>query len=161
MGMVRERIRAIANAELGNSDQKIIKNYRDLDKYFIETGKNPKGADKTTSWCGLFACWVLIKAGVTVRWGINPRGVFGIIDTFGNQFELVDNGMDHGRRLRAGDVGVVGGGAHHCIVDTIYENNEKLITIEGNAMSRNPDCIMRRYYRTRSGFDFYYRLLVD
>jgi hypothetical protein len=171
MGLVRERIRAIANGELFYKDRKtgqmvdknirIMDDYHELDKYFIRTGKNPKGADTTTSWCGLFACWVLMEAGLNVRWGINQRGDFGIINTLGNQVELVDNRIDHGKRLRAGDVGILGAGSHHCIVDIIYEKREQLITIEGNAKHRSPDCIERRHYRTRSVFDFYYRLLVD
>jgi hypothetical protein len=161
MGIVRERIRYIANQELGSGNARYLDNYHDLDKYFKETGKSQYGADQTTSWCGLFSCWVLKQAGVQVKWGINQFNSYGIVNLGSSQVELVDASTDKGKGIRPGDVGVIKHRIHHFIVEYAYENCEALVTIDGNYLGRKSDCIQRSYEHTRSGLWYYYRLLVD
>ena len=94
---VRGRIIAIAEGELGDDENRDISDIHELDKYFIDTGKNPAGADTTTSWCGIFACWVLLQAGLYVSWRQK------IFDPSNTQVQLIPaEGADKGAGILPG-----------------------------------------------------------
>jgi hypothetical protein len=158
---VRDKIIYIANQELGGADNRDIQDVKELDKYFKETGKSPYGADKETSWCGIFACWVLWKAGVGVSWGINQNNSFGIISPAGGQVELVDPKSNKGEGIRPGDVGVIVHRNHHFIVEQSYMGVDTMVTISGNYMGRKHDCIRRTREYTKSGLWYFYRVLAN
>lgn len=159
MGMVRQRIIDIARTELGSASNRDIQSIAELDKYFNETGKSQFGADKTTSWCGLFSCWVLKKAGLNVKWGINQFGSYGIVPLSGGQIELVDSKKEHGKNIMPGDVCVIEHRIHHFVVEYAYQNEELMVTISGNYLGRKHDCIRRTQEYTRGGVWYYYRIL--
>jgi len=153
---VRDRIIAIANQELGTGDNRDTSDIHELDKYFIDTGKSIAGADTTTSWCGIFACWVLLKSGLYVSWTQK------IFDPAKTQVELIQaEGGDKGKGIRPGDVGVIHHRIHHFVVVQAYTGSDSLITIEGNYLGRKHDCIRRSYERTRGGLWYYYRVLPN
>jgi hypothetical protein len=159
MGVVRQRIIDVARAELGPGDNRDIKSIKELDKYFIDTGKSSYGADKTTSWCGLFSCWVLKQAQLNVKWGINQFGSFGIVPIGSGQVELVDSKRERGKGIMPGDICVIEHRIHHFVVEYAYQNDELMVTISGNYLGRKHDCIRRTREYTRSGVWYYYRIL--
>ncbi len=158
---VRDKIIYIANQELGGEDNRDISDIHELDKYFKDTGKSVYGADKTTSWCGIFACWVLKQAGVQVYWGINQFNSFGIVSSAGGQVELVDPKKNSGRGIRPGDIGVILHRNHHFVVEQAYEGVDTMVTISGNYLGRKHDCIRRTREYTKSGLWYFYRVLVE
>jgi len=157
---VRDKIIAIAREELGEDDNRDIPNIHELDRYFIDVGKSPSGADKTTSWCGLFACWVLKQAlmerGKYVTWR------YKIVDSTNRLVQLVDaEGGDEGKGIRPGDVGVIRHRIHHFVVEEAFPDSELLVTISGNYLGRAHDCIRRTRDYTRRGLWYYYRIVAD
>ncbi len=89
-------------------------------KYRIPQGGNkPSGI----SWCGIFATWCLIKAGLDVQW-INGQGIVG---------ERVTR-IGGNRGFKEGDIVVIQGGeVHHAIVSELYEEANYMQTVNGNS----------------------------
>jgi len=159
---MRDEIIRVARGELGSADNRDIQDIHELDKYFRDVGKNPNGADKTTSWCGIFACWVLQQAGLPVRWNCK------IVDATNRRLKLIDancdpqkGGGDKGKGIQRGDVGVILHRTHHFIVEEAFPGEDLLLTISGNYLGRQHDCITRTREYKRSGLYYYYRIMDD
>ncbi len=99
---------------------------------FIDGIKKPKyrvpqGQSKPTgiSWCGIFATWCLIQAGLNVQW-INGHGIVG------SKVKRVGGNKD----FREGDIVVMQGKeVHHAIVSELYEEANYMQTVNGNSSS--------------------------
>jgi len=161
MGAIRQKIIDVARQELGSASNRDIDSISELDKYFIGSGKSPSGADATTSWCGIFSCWVLRQAGLQVTWGINQFNSYGIVALCPGQIELVDAKKEKGKGIMPGDIGVIEHRIHHFVVEYAYMNEEVMTTISGNYLGRKHDCIRRTSEYTRKGLWYYYRVLRD
>lgn len=100
----------------------------ELNNYFIESGWK-EGYNTTTHWCGIFATYLLRKAGAKVHWvkgrGIhnlvgaeNPEGKTSIIGPyFGRKREIkATKQIVYDNTIMVGDICVRGVGQHHFIV---------------------------------------------
>lgn len=94
----------------------------ELNKYFIECDSIWNGYNSTTHWCGIFATYLLRKAGAKVRWvwrrGIhnltgadNPEGDMNVRMYFSKK-----QGDSYVNNINVGDICVRGDGQHHFIV---------------------------------------------
>ena len=126
----------------------------DLNRYFVGCGGGYAGYDPTMSWCGIFACYILRKAGLNVKW----KKYRGIEDLSGGS----DLKAIWGREgLALGDVAVRGTGDHHFILlETPSEGQSVVRAVDGNA--RGPgDPLLFCGYNPRnalSGVKYYYRI---
>jgi len=98
----------------------------------------PQPGRSGISWCGIFATWVLIKAGLPVKWGLG-KGI--------NLPILADKGM------QPGDVLVMKGGTvHHCIA--ISDDGATMMTVNGN--SDNQSILIKPVQK--SSIAYYYKV---
>lgn len=103
----------------------------ELDKYFSECGGIWKKADTTTSWCGIFATYLLRKAGAKVLWSIG----YGIHNQTGNENpegEIFVQYVKGNQGITLGDIAVRGSGNHHFIVVGSPDSNGVFDCVEGN-----------------------------
>jgi hypothetical protein len=122
----------------------------ELNNYFIESGANSKGNDGRP-WCGIWATFILRKAGMNVKWGpLNKHG-WGIVDLSGGFITL--RGGSAG--IRPGDVAVIPALNHHFFIEDVVEEYDYLQTLDGN---QEYGSIRRRYDRSLSDLQFYYRI---
>jgi len=113
--------------------QKRVPSRADLDRYFINCGGGYSGYDPTVSWCGIFACYIMRKAGLRVKW----KRYKGIEDLSGG----TDMKAIWGREgIALGDVAVRGSGQHHFILlETPAKDQRVVYAADGNAMGKyNP-----------------------
>lgn len=85
----------------------------------------PETKPSGVSWCGIFATWVWIKAGLQVKWGFS--GITGA------KVKLTPGKVG----IQPGDVIVMNGlEVHHSIViemPSIYDNDNSILTVNGNS----------------------------
>jgi peptidoglycan hydrolase-like protein with peptidoglycan-binding domain len=86
-------------------------------------GQLPGGAWNGVQWCGIFATWVLVQAGLKVEW-VNIKG---ITEKASGQVKR-DFG---GKGIQPGDVCVIARASHHFIITEV--NGNSLKTIAGNS----------------------------
>ncbi len=125
----------------------------ELDKYFKASGGFPQGFDKTVHWCGLFATYVLRKAGVGVVWQHGK-----IVDLSGGKDITLVSGS---KGIGPGDVAVrdMNTANHHFIV--LAEPVKGAITsVDGNYGDiKNPMLFYGRHWKNSvSAVNFYYRI---
>ncbi len=119
-----------------------------IPSYRVPQPSKPSGV----SWCGIFAAWVLRKAGLDdVRWVVGQ----GIV---GKQVKQVAGNQD----FSAGDVVVIQGAeVHHAIVAgenlAIYDGDGSIETINGNSDAQSI-IIHSRYYPKQV---WYYYKIID
>jgi hypothetical protein len=77
-------------------------------------GRNPPGGE----WCGIFASWCCVQAGVDVRWkfGIGPRPLSAKYDV---------------KNIAPGDIGVIPRFVHHFVIAA--RNGDTLTCVNGNS----------------------------
>lgn len=105
----------------------------ELDAYFTGCGGPWTESDNTTSWCGIFMCYLLRKGGAKVSWvmgaGIhnqvgsgsgNPGGDISVVRYSGNQ------------GCRKGDILVRDRGQHHFLALVEPTSTAVIPCVEGN-----------------------------
>lgn len=85
----------------------------------------PQGESKPSgvSWCGIFATWVLIQAGLNVRWIVGQGIVGSKVKRIGGN-----------KGVTEGDIVVMQGEeVHHCIVSKLPTQANYMETVNGNS----------------------------
>lgn len=89
-----------------------------LDGVKVPGKRIPQPGRDGVSWCGIFATWVLIQAGLPVKWVLGKG--------------IVPLQLKFGRDARPGDVVVLSGNeVHHCIPTSI--DGQTMQTVNGNS----------------------------
>ena len=124
----------------------------DLHRYFTQCGASYPGFDDTMAWCGIFATYILRKAGVKVRWARRIEDLSG-----GQQVKDI---VGH-EGMGPGDVAVRGaaGQNHHFIVLETPKNGV-IRSVDGNYGGvGNPVLFCGHHWKnTVSSVDHYYRI---
>lgn len=148
-----EFVMKYAKAELRGMKQR-VPSRADLNRYFVGCGGPYWGYEPSVSWCGIFACYILRKAGLAVKWKMGR----GIQDLSGGQ----DLKLIHGREgLAMGDVAVRGSGSHHFILlENPSEGQTVAYAVDGNAAGAGNPLLFCGYNPrdALSGVRFYYRI---
>jgi hypothetical protein len=96
---------------------------------YRDTGVKVNGAVK--HWCGIFACYVVRQAGITVaRWTLNGGKIYNLSLNWGNA------------GMQPGDIAMIVAGNHHFIVTDVDYGSKTMKTVEGNTSGQ--------YIRSRS-----------
>jgi hypothetical protein len=108
---------------------------------YLDTGK--EGARGLVSWCGIFALWCLRTGGVCHDrcW----RGGVGI-----------NPGLPWIHHPQPGDIGYIEHLQHHCVVESISDDGNEIVSIDGNSGGNGS---IQRRTRQRSEFHTFFRAL--
>ena len=114
--------------------------------YRVPQPSKPSGV----SWCGIFATWVLRRAGLEAKWVVGA----GIV---GDKVKLTSGSEG----FMPGDVIVINGAeVHHAVVISenhkIYDGDGSIDTVNGNADQQS---ILRHSRYTRGQVWYYYKIL--
>jgi len=149
MGYIRNEIIGWAKWDMNYEDY-YEPTKEELDSYFKTTGASQYGYSKKIQWCGIWACYILRRAGLNVRW-LSAKGIQNVT---GKQVTLVSGGQG----LRPGDVAVVNNGyVHHFIIEDVIEEYDMIISRDGNQSTQVP-CMKKRYDHSLSGIWYYYHI---
>lgn len=157
MGYLRDRICDEANMAIGGyiSDEK-GPTRAEMNDYFAQAwgySYDQAGAHTKSHWCGIWAVYILIQAGLTARWGPVPKG-WGVV----SPQVKVHNGN---KGIQPGDVGYVTAGDHHFLITRVDQELDFTECIDGNAggVGNGYGTIRRRWSRKLSEIACYYEIL--
>ncbi len=162
MGFLRDRICDEANNGIGGylADEK-GPTWDEMNTYFTVAWGNSydqAGSHTKSHWCGIWAVYILIQAGLTARWG-------PIVGGWGVSSAQVKR-HNGNKGIQPGDVGYVrfcGGKVadHHFLITRVDEELDFTECIDGNAggVGNGYGTISRRWSRRLSEIDCYYEIL--
>lgn len=124
----------------------------ELDKYFSECGGPWEKADNITSWCGIFATYLLRKSGAEVKW-VMGQGIH-------NESNSYVQRINSNEGICLGDIAVRGSHIHHFIVTNSPDENGTFNCVEGNYGGvGNPWLHHGKNYKNNiRSVDYYYRV---
>lgn len=126
----------------------------ELDNYFTGCGSAFTQYDRTVSWCGIFATYILRKTGLRVKWRIG-KGIENEPGCFDIQFVRGNAGVS------TGDIAVRGTGYHHFILLEQPANQGAILAVDGNAGGiEYPQLRYDRWWKNSlSAINCYYKIL--
>jgi hypothetical protein len=93
-------------------------------------------------WCGVFATWILKRAGLSVEWkDRHLTGPSSAITAVNLRLLQPSRQQDERNTIMTGDVCAMGANNHHFIVIDGVPGQNRLLTVEGNVSSQ---CVLRR-----------------
>lgn len=103
----------------------------ELNAYFAGCGGPWKKADTTTSWCGIFATYLLRKAGAKVRW-VMSRGIYNLTGNENSEGDMNVYYISGNKGITIGDIAVRDKSNHHFIVLNPPDEEDIFECVEGN-----------------------------
>lgn len=157
---LKNRFIILAHQEMKQAKQR-RPSVNELNKYFIECNGPWKGYDPTTHWCGIFATYLLRKAGANVKW-VMSRGIHNQTGDENSTGEIHTKYYEGNNGIMVGDICVRGKGQHHFIIigppdeSGVFEH-----CIEGNYGGvTNPLLHQgKRHKNNKNVVNYYYRIL--
>jgi len=126
---VKQKFLELAKQEMRGTKHRYV-SQTELNQYFSECGGIWKQADRTTSWCGIFATYLLRKAGAQVKWEV-ARGIFNHPTDIYEPTNFIQR-INGNAGLSVGDIAVRGKSNHHFIVLDPPDAAGNINCIEGN-----------------------------
>ncbi len=111
---LRDRFMQLAVEEMKGAKQR-RPSIEELNKYFIGCDSVWKGYDANTHWCGIFATYLLRKAGAKVRW-VMALGIHNLVGRENPEGYMHTTFHKGNTGIGVGDICVRGRGRHHFIV---------------------------------------------
>lgn len=134
--------------------------YSELNKYFVECGSTWTSFDPTVNWCGVFAAYLLRKAGAKIRW-VMGWGIHNLTGTENPEGNIYVQMIYGNKGISIGDIAVRDSSNHHFIVLTPPDNYGNYKCVEGNYGGVGNPWLHHgwNYKNNISRVNLYYRIL--